>query len=151
MDTWYANGTEIVFACGGGIYSSAGEAAQKVGGKVIGVDTDQSFIIDEAYGDGITVTSAMKGLAATVNAQLSSVLNGEFKGGKVETLGLIGDDPDANFVQIAPTTQFADGFTKDDYKALVAKMFAGEVVVSDDTEVEPAVTAITVDYQGNIK
>ena len=42
MDTWYQGGTEIVFACGGGIWSSAAEAAKKVGGKVIGVDTDQS-------------------------------------------------------------------------------------------------------------
>ena len=42
MDTWYAAGTEVVFACGGGIYSSAAEAAAKVGGKVIGVDVDQA-------------------------------------------------------------------------------------------------------------
>ena len=42
MDTWYANGTEVVFACGGGIYISAAEAAAKVGGKVIGVDVDQA-------------------------------------------------------------------------------------------------------------
>ncbi|MBR5896950.1 MAG: BMP family ABC transporter substrate-binding protein, partial [Lachnospiraceae bacterium] len=30
MDTWYANGTEVVFACGGGIWTSAGDAAVKV-------------------------------------------------------------------------------------------------------------------------
>ncbi|MBR6164721.1 MAG: BMP family ABC transporter substrate-binding protein [Clostridia bacterium] len=150
MDTWYANGTEIVFACGGGIYSSAGEAAAKVGGKVIGVDVDQAAIIDAAYGEGITVTSAMKGLAATVYAELAAVLNGEFEGGKVENLGLVGDDPDANFVQIAPSTQFADSFTQDDYLALVAKMFAGEITVSNAIDVEPTVS-IPVDYQGNIK
>lgn len=41
MDTWYsAKGVEAVFACGGGIYTSAVEAAQKTGGKVIGVDSD---------------------------------------------------------------------------------------------------------------
>ena len=67
MDTWYAAGTEVVFACGGGIYSSAAEAAAKVGGKVIGVDVDQAAQIDGTYGAGMTVTSAMKGLAATVN------------------------------------------------------------------------------------
>ena len=63
MDTWYQGGTEIVFACGGGIYTSAAEAAAKVGGKVIGVDVDQKGIIDGSYGEGMTVTSAMKGLA----------------------------------------------------------------------------------------
>ena len=32
MDTWYKGGTEVVFACGGGIYTSAAEAAGKEGG-----------------------------------------------------------------------------------------------------------------------
>ena len=50
MDTWYSNGTQLVFACGGGIFTSAAEAAQKVNGKVIGVDTDQSAVIDGGYG-----------------------------------------------------------------------------------------------------
>ena len=81
MDTWYQGGTEIVFACGGGIFTSAGEAAAKVGGKVIGVDVDQKGTIDGLYGDGITVTSAMKGLAATVNAELTAVKDGTFQGG----------------------------------------------------------------------
>ena len=151
MDTWYQGGTEIVFACGGGIFTSAGEAAAKVGGKVIGVDVDQKGTIDGLYGDGITVTSAMKGLAATVNAELTAVKDGTFQGGKVENLGLVSAVPEENFVQIAPSTQFADGFTADDYAALVAKMFAGEITVSNAIDAEPAVTAVTVDYQGNIK
>ena len=151
MDTWYANGTEIVFACGGGIFTSAGEAAAKVGGKVIGVDVDQAGTIDGMYGEGITVTSAMKGLAATVNAELTAVKDGAFAGGKVENLGLVSDTPEDNFVQIAPSTQFADSFTAEDYAALVAKMNAGEITVSNAIDTEPAVTAVAVDYQGNIK
>lgn len=151
MDTWYAAGTEIVFACGGGIFTSAGEAAQKVGGKVIGVDVDQAGTIDGLYGEGITVTSAMKGLAATVKTTLESVVNGTFDGGKVDTLGLVSDVPEENYVQIAGSTQFADTFTADDYAALVAAMHAGEITVSDAIDAEPAVTAATVNYQGNIK
>ena len=150
MDTWYANGTEIVFACGGGIFTSAGEAAQKVGGKVIGVDVDQKGTIDSMYGDGITVTSAMKGLAATVYTELASILNAQFEGGKIENLGLVSENPEENFVQIAPSTQFADGFTAEDYAALVAKMNAGEITVSNSIEAEPT-TTIKVEYLGNIK
>ena len=41
MDAWYAEGTEIVFACGGGIYTSAVEAAFNYNKYVIGVDTNQ--------------------------------------------------------------------------------------------------------------
>ncbi len=155
MDTWYANGTEVVFACGGGIYISAAEAAAKVGGKVIGVDVDQAPTID-AYGEGMTVTSAMKGLAPTVKAILGELIlkdNWAEYAGKINTLGLVsGTDVEANYVQIPyESTQWSDTFTKDDYAALVAAMFDGTVTVSNNTETEPAVQSITVDYQGNIK
>ena len=156
MDTWYAAGTEIVFACGGGIYSSAAEAAAKVNGKVIGVDVDQAGIIDGLYGAGMTVTSAMKGLyPATYDALKDVIVNGNWDNykGKIANLGLVnGEDPTLNYVQIPmESTQWADAFTKDDYKALVAKMFAGEIKVSNDITAEPAVTTAVVDYQGNIK
>ena len=151
MDTWFASGTQVVFACGGGIFTSAGEAASKLGAKVIGVDVDQAGTIDGLYGEGMTVTSAMKGLAATVNAELQAILDGTFEGGKVDNLGLVSDVPAENFVQIAPSTQFSDSFTEADYEALVAAMNAGDVTVSNDITAEPAVSAVTVDYQGNIK
>ena len=155
MDTWYANGTEVVFACGGGIYISAAEAAAKVGGKVIGVDVDQAAIID-TYGEGMTVTSAMKGLAPTVKDLLAELIlkdNWAQYAGQIQTLGLVsGTDVEANYVQIPyESTQWSDTFTKDDYAALVAAMFDGTVTVSNDTETEPTVQTITVDYQGNIK
>ncbi len=155
MDTWYANGTEVVFACGGGIYISASEAAAKVGGKVIGVDVDQAAIID-TYGEGMTVTSAMKGLAPTVKDLLAELIlkdNWAQYAGQIQTLGLVsGTDVEANYVQIPyESTQWSDTFTKDDYAALVAAMFDGTITVSNDTETEPTVQTITVDYQGNIK
>ena len=155
MDTWYADGTEIVFACGGGIYTSAAEAAKKVGGKVIGVDVDQKAIIDGDYGEGMTVTSATKGLRpTTINALTDIIVNGKWSdyAGKIVTLGLVsGDDPSANYVQLAETTQFGDGFTKDDYAALVKGMFDGTITVSNDTSAEPAVTNVNVAWLGNLK
>ena len=155
MDTWYANGTEIVFACGGGIYTSAAEAAKKVGGKVIGVDVDQKAIIDGAYGEGMTVTSAMKGLyPTTVDTLTDVVINGNWEkyAGKVETLGLVsGDDPTANYVQIPmESTQWSDTFTQDDYKAMVKGMFDGTIVVSADVSAMPAVTNTNLSEQGQI-
>ena len=153
MDVWYGADTEVVFACGGGIFTSAGESAKKYGKKVIGVDVDQAGTIDGLYGEGITVTSAMKGLAATVNTMLGKVVDGTFEGGKVETLGLVSAVPEENYVQIAGSTQFSDSFTKEDYAKLVEKMFKGEVSVSNDIAKNAAdfATVITVDDQGNIK
>ena len=156
-DNWYQNlGVQAVFACGGGICTSAGEAAAKVPGtKVIGVDVDQSFTLDAAYGEGVTLTSAMKGLAATVNHMLDEVAAGNFAnyGGKAEALGLVsGDDPSANYVLLPmDTTLWGDGFSQDDYKALVKDMFDGKITVSDDISAMPAVSNITVNDLGNIK
>ena len=172
MDTWYAGGTQVVFACGGGIYTSAVDAAKKVeGAKVIGVDVDQAGVIanyaagegaDQATIDGykaLTVTSAMKGLYPTTYDTLTDVIvngNWEKYSGKIDTLGLVSaDDPAANYVQIPmESTQWADGkFTQDDYKALVKAMFDGTLTVSNDITkaAKDFATVITVDDQGNIK
>ena len=155
MDTWYANGTEVVFACGGGIFTSAGEAAAKVGGKVIGVDVDQKGTIDGLYGEGMTVTSAMKGLAPTVKTMLKVVVDGKFAdyGGKVENLGLVSANPEENYVQIPASTQFDANFTAESYAALVADMFAGKITVSNDISKTAAdfATVITVNDLGNLK
>ena len=172
MDTWYAGGTEIVFACGGGIYTSAVDAAKKVeGAKVIGVDVDQAAVIAAyAAGEGadaatvegykaLTVTSAMKGLyPATFDTLTDVIVNGNWEkySGKIDTLGLVSaDDPAANYVQIPmESTQWADGkFTQDDYKTLVKAMFDGTLTVSNDITkaAKDFATVITVDDQGNIK
>lgn len=150
MDTWYsAKGVEAVFACGGGIYTSAVEAAQKTGGKVIGVDSDQSGII----GKDMTITSAMKGLAPTVANMLTAIKDGKWEEhvGKIENLGLVSENPEDNYVQLPmETTQWGDGFSQDDYKALVKAMFDGEIKVSNDTSALPQTTIKVTDY-GSIK
>ena len=153
MDTWYGEGTELVFACGGGVYTSVAEAAAKVGGKVIGVDVDQSFNIDATYGEGMTVTSAMKGLAPTVKELLGRIVAGEFVGGQVENLGLVSENSEENFVQLPATTQWSDDFTEDDYNALVAAIYNGEIVVNNSIDGVAAdyVTVVTVNDLGNLK
>lgn len=151
MDTWYGSkGVEVVFACGGGIYTSAAEAASKVDGKVIGVDSDQSGII----GEDITVTSAMKGLAPTVKTALDAIKDGSWESdyaGKIDNLGLISENPEDNYVQLPmETTQWDDNFTVDDYKDLVKKLYNGEIEVSSDITAMPE-TEITVNDYGSIK
>ena len=172
MDTWYNGGTEVVFACGGGIYTSAVDAAKKVNGaKVIGVDVDQAGVIakyaagegaDQATIDGfkaLTVTSAMKGLyPATFDTLTDVIVKGNWDNykGKIQNLGLVsGDDPTLNYVQIPmESTQWKDGaFTQNDYKAMVKDMFDGKITVSNDTTkaAKDFATVITLDDQGKIK
>ena len=152
MDTWYSNGTEVVFACGGGIYTSAGEAAKKVDGKVIGVDVDQAGTIDGLYGDGVCVTSAMKGLSATVDATLTDLFAGNWSNyaGKIENLGIVsGTDPALNYVQLPTETWSMTNFTVDDYNTLVSQLYDGTITVDNSIDAMPK-TEITVKEFDNI-
>ena len=156
MDTWYQEmGVEIVFSCAAGAFSSVAEAAAKVGGKLIGVDVDQKAIVDGTYGEGMCVTSAMKGLAATIEVTLKDVIengNWEKYSGKIETLGVVSaEDPASNFVQIPyENTLWNDTFTQADYQAVLAGILDGSIVVSNDTTTMPT-TAIVVNTYANIK
>lgn len=157
MDTWYQEkGVEVVFACGGGIYTSAAEAAaKKTGAKMIGVDVDQSATIDK-YGAGMTITSAMKGLSATVQSVLDIIICNKWDtiGGSISTLGLVSKtDVAKNFVQLPyETTVWTSSFSKADYEALVGKLFDKTVTVSNATAAMPAVDPlVTVNTYANIK
>lgn len=65
--TMYQEGTEVIFACGGSVGKSVMSAASEAGAKVIGVDVDQRYDSDTV------ITSAMKGLGASVIKVLESI------------------------------------------------------------------------------
>jgi basic membrane protein A len=142
MEGWYGDGTQIVFACGGGIYTSAVEAANNHDGKVIGVDVDQRPIIGD-----ICVTSAMKGLHAAVYDALDAYFNGNWSSlsGKSEQLGLTQGD----YIGL-PTDDDSWGFstfTQDEYNTVLDGIKDGSISISNDTENQPEVGShVTVDY-----
>lgn len=141
MEGWYQAGTEVVFACGGGIYTSAVEAALNNNGYVIGVDTDQHYLGEkEEYAYNPFVTSAMKALSESTKSALDTYFAGEWDtiGGTAANLGLQQGD----FVGL-PTAEASWGFknfTMDDYNAVVEKIKSGEITIdnnsSADTHVE---------------
>lgn len=74
---WYENGTEVVFACGGSMFDSVKAAAATYdNAMIVGVDVDQSYESDRV------ITSAVKGLSASVEYVLA-----EFYAGNWEKLG----------------------------------------------------------------
>ncbi len=152
-DSWVLNGgIDVIFACGGGIFTSACESAKKVSGvKMIGVDVDQKKTID-AYAENLTITSAMKGLAATVKTVLGAITEGKWSdyAGKISSLGIVSENPEENYVQLPSSTTWTENFTENDYKALVKNLYDGTVKVSDAIDSEP-VTSVKVNYLGNIK
>lgn len=154
MDRWYDDGVQVIFSCGGEIYKSIGEAAAAhKGAKIIGVDVDQSEVLDRDYGEGVTLTSATKGLRPFLWSRLAEVFTGntELIGGQVEHLGLVTvNEIEQNYVQLPiASTQWNDSFTENDYRDLVGKLYRGEITVSNDVNQLPEV-AITVNQHGAI-
>ena len=143
MDGWYSEGTEVVFACGGPVCQSCDAAAQANGGKMIGVDVDQSGQFDTV------ITSAMKGLAESVNEALTDAMNNGWKfsetySGKETKLGAA-----ENCVGLPMSTSKFTKFTQEQYDSMYASIVDGTLAIDDsyDADVKPAVTTITVDYQ----
>ncbi len=150
MEGWYADGTEIVFASGGGIYTSAVEAALNHDAYVVGVDVDQHFLGEpyvETDGYNPFVTSAMKGLQNATEAALAKAFDGTWDeiGGKIETLNLQAGD----YVGLptAETSWCFKTFTVEEYEKVKADIASGAIVVSTETETEPVVDdSVTVNY-----
>ena len=155
MESWYSGGTQVVFACGGGIYTSAVEAAVKYDGKVIGVDVDQNYIGEQdvesgKYSYNPFVTSAMKGLNEGVTDALDHVMNGTWSN-IAGTNGVYGLQ-EGDYVGL-PTAEGSwnfSTFTVEEYEAVKEQIRSGEIVVDDssDDTVKPTVSEnTTVDYQ----
>ena len=121
---WYENGTEVIFACGGNMFQSVAAAAAANDGAVVGVDVDQS-----SQSDTVVITSAMKGLSASVQWACGKVYDGSFDeiGGTFVTLGA-----KDNAVGLPTATWSLTKWTVDDYNAMLAKMADGSLVVDND-------------------
>ena len=128
---WYTNGTEVIFCCGGGMFSSVAAAAGAEDGKVIGVDVDQSFESSSV------ITSAMKGLADATQWAIGQHYAGSWDaiGGTSTSLGA-----KDNAVGLPTATWSLQNWTVDDYNALLADIAAGKVEISSELVSEPAST-----------
>ncbi len=122
---WYANGTEIVFACGGSMFQSISAAASSNDGYVIGVDVDQSG--ESEY----VITSAMKGLADAVQWAVGHVYAGTFDeiGGTGTSLGV---EDNAVALPTAEGSWRFETFTVEEYEDMYQKVLDGTLVVDAD-------------------
>ena len=122
---WYANGTEIVFACGGSMFQSIAAAASANDGYVIGVDVDQAGESDSV------VTSAMKGLSDAVQWAVGHVYDGTFDtiGGTATSLGV---KENAVALPTADSSWRFETFTVEEYEGLYQQMLDGTLVVDAD-------------------
>ncbi len=134
--SWYNDGVEIIFACGGAVGNSVMAAAEASNGKVIGV------VVDQPIESETVVISALKGLSASVYQTIAAYYEGAFPGGATTV-----KDASNNGVALPMETSKLVNFTQEDYDALFAKLAGtavdanGEavtVVIPDNTTAETA-------------
>ncbi len=118
---WYAAGTEVVFSCGGSMFDSVKSAAAEYPeAKIIGVDVDQSGESEQV------ITSAVKGLQASVKLVLTQLYNGEWDEKLADKAQNLGAAEDATGL---PTDTWSmENFTVEQYNDLFAKIKGGEIV-----------------------
>lgn len=109
--SWYKGGTEMIFAAGGAVGNSVMAAAEQGGGKVIGVDVDQS------PESATVISSAMKMLGVSVYDGIAAFYGGTFPGGKIVTLDVTTDG-----VGLPMATSKWQKFTQADYDAIYDKL-----------------------------
>lgn len=120
--SWYTDGTEVIFACGGAVGNSVMSAAEAIDGKkVIGVDVDQSSESDTV------ITSAMKGLSEAVSQTLDQYYNDKFPGGESLVLGA-----DKDGVKLPMDTSKFEKFTQADYDKVYKELVDGKVKLEKD-------------------
>ncbi|MBQ6262242.1 MAG: BMP family ABC transporter substrate-binding protein [Clostridia bacterium] len=129
---WYADGTEVVFACGGSMFSSVLSAASEYeNARIIGVDVDQSGESEKV------ITSAVKGLSASVQKVLGQFYEGKWDTDLKDSAQNLGAAEDSTGL---PTeTWRLKNFTVEQYEELLGKIKSGEIV--PESEVPEDVTA----------
>ncbi len=120
INGWYANGTEVVFACGGSMFDSITAAASANDGLVIGVDVDQSGQSDTV------ITSALKGITQAAEQGLDHFYSGNWDewGGQSVVLGAANDA-----VGLPVDTWQLTQWTVEEYEAMLQSMKDGTLVV----------------------
>ena len=154
VDNWYkVNHVEVVFSCGGSVYTSVALASKDNGGKIIGVDSDQAEIMDNDYKPGMCITSAMKGVKQTVINKLEDLYKEDKWDKGINVLGLVSYvDPSKNYVQLPLEHWRTPNFSIEEYKNIIKEILEGTREVSDVSDVPPTVSSFTkVFYRGSIK
>ena len=117
--SWYADGIEVIFAAAGGAGFSVMAAAEAAGAYVIGVDIDQSGA------SPTVITSALKGLSASVYSVIEDFFAGNFPGGQAKLF-----DASLDGVSLPMETSRFQNFTQAQYDEIFGRLARGEITLS---------------------
>lgn len=145
MSGWYADGTQLIFACGGTLAQSCVDAAKESGGHVIAADWNQSALGSQVIG------SAVKRYSTVVQNQLYGFYsdgagwNSE-QSGQTEQVGVSSGALGLSTAQ----WNFMD-FSQEEYEQLYSGIITGSVKVERYSDPDPSnlpqTANVACDYQ----
>ena len=121
--SWYSDGTEVIFACGGSIGESVMAGAESADSKVIGVDVDQSFLSDTV------ITSAEKEAGRAIIDILKTYKRNNFGGGAILTYSA-----ENNGIGLEMTNSRMKVFNKAAYDTVYSEIKDGSRTIIDSIE-----------------
>ena len=133
--SWFNEGVEVIFACGGAVGNSVMAAAEQTGKKVIGVDVDQS-------GESpAVITSSMKGLQASVYDCIAALYEGNFPGGQTLIFDASNDG-----VGLPMSTSKFQTFSMTDYEIIFQKLVDGVIprILNLDANGSPGILPLNI-------
>ena len=139
---WYVEGTEIIFACGGFLYTSVLEAANKEDGLLIGVDVDQNERSKRF------LTCAEKDIANAIVISLDDY----YAAGRKWSEAFAGQDvrygvkDNCTGIPVLKTEWRFKNVTMGDFYELYTQVKQGKISVSDEIDKQPQVS-VTVNYK----
>lgn len=124
-ETWYEDGTEVIFACGNDIFDSVKTEADIANTKVIACESDMN-----AKSKNV-ITSAVKECGIAVQTELAAFYNGELAGGSNLVLGASEDA-----VGLDVKTSRFEVFDQESYEALYQSLKNGKlnIATSEDAQ-----------------
>ena len=130
---WYNNGTEVIFACGGTMFTSIAAAASENDAKVIGVDVDQS------YESPAVITSALKGISAATQWAIAKAYDGTWDeiGGVGTSLGAAEDA-----TGLPVDTWSLTGYSVEEYQQQLADVVSGAIAIDDQVIEGDGITGV---------
>jgi len=123
--SWYNSGVDVIFACGGAVGNSVMAAAEQSGKKVIGVDVDQSSE------SPTVITSAMKGLKASVYSCIADYYASRFAGGQTLVFSAAN-----NGVGLPYDSSKFKSFSHKDYNDIFRLLAHGDIPRMEDLDSE---------------
>ena len=142
IDSWFAEGIDLIFACGGSIYISAIAAASDAGGSVICAESDKAVESD------LVLTTALRNISVSVEGALYDLFanGGVWDEGRAGVNIIFGAQEGSVGLPDNPDYWRFKYWSISSYYNLLDDIKNGSTIISGGTDTRPGTFLVETDY-----